>query len=100
MGRLLDLTVWGKISEFWYYKNGLEDGLLYGFRENGKVDYISTYVAGKKHGIEKVYYESGNLEAISNYINDTIVDYIYFFKENGDTLKYYNHHKRKNGFSL
>ena len=97
-GKITTFDSLGKISEFWYYKNGSEDGLLYGFRVNGKVDYISTYVAGKKHGIEKVNYESGNLEAISNYINDTIVDCIYFFKENGDTLKYYNHVKGKMAF--
>ncbi len=29
---------------------------------------------------------------MANYKNDTLVNYIYYFNEKGDTTKYYNHH--------
>ena len=97
-GKITKYDSLGNISEFWYNKNGLEDGLVHVYKENGKIDLITTYVAGKKHGIEKGYYDNGQLEVLANYINDTIADYLYFFKENGDTLKYYNHFQGKIDF--
>ncbi len=88
----------GNLSEYWYNKNGLEEGYVYVFKSNGKLDHISTFVAGKKYGIEKGYHDNGQLEVLANYENDTIIGIIYFFKENGDTLKYYNHFQGKIDF--
>lgn len=88
----------GKVSK--YYSNGMldqtfenRDGIangqvvLYGSDSSGKIWSILTYKDNKKNGVAKVFYESGKLYKIETFYNDTLIDHVYYFKENGDTLK-------------
>lgn len=46
-----------------------------------------------KNGEYREYYDNGKLLYKAIYKNDTVIGYSYFFKENGDTLKYFLNYK-------
>ena len=81
----------GRLSNSYENKNGVPSGLVTFFSDNsGLRDVTYQYSNGKKNGQSTSYYPSGNVYAKGNYRNDTLVGYQYFFKENGDSLKYRN----------
>lgn len=85
----------GKLDQTYENRNGVANGLLtiYDRDSLGKVIRTTEYKDHKKNGRETIYSESGNIYSISEFNNDTAINYIYYFKENGDTLKYFFHFK-------
>ena len=47
-----------------YYKDNFFDGQYTMYYENGKLQEIYNYIAGKLNGKYKLYYENGNFEEI------------------------------------
>ena len=82
----------GRIMETYENRNGLENGLVKIYKKkSGKIDQILEYVDGKRNGIYKCYFDNGQIEIMGQFKNDTNISYTYFFNENGDTIKYFNH---------
>jgi antitoxin component YwqK of YwqJK toxin-antitoxin module len=79
----------GKLEQSFENKNGNVDGqvLLYGSDSSGKLWSIRSYQEDKKNGVSKTFYESGKVYKIEKFSNDTLVDYVIYFQENGDTMK-------------
>ena len=90
----------GSLNQTFENKNGVANGLvtIYDRDSLGKVIRTTEYKDDKKSGKETVYFESGNIYSISEFKNDTASNYIYYFKENGDTSKYFFHFKGKKDF--
>lgn len=90
----------GKLDQTYENRNGVTNGLvtIYDSDSMGQVIRTTEYKDDKKNGRETVYYESGNVYLISEFKNDTAINYIYYFKENGDTSKYFFHFKGKQDF--
>jgi antitoxin component YwqK of YwqJK toxin-antitoxin module len=61
-------------------KNGLPDGLIIGYFDNGKRSFELTMKDGKKNGTAKEYLENGNLKSEINIVNDL---------SEGQSLTYY-----------
>ncbi|MDN3581329.1 hypothetical protein [Mucilaginibacter flavus] len=61
-------------------KNGLPDGLVIGYFDNGKKNFELTMKDGKRDGPVKEYFESGNLKAEMNIVNEL---------RDGQSLTYY-----------
>lgn len=79
----------GKLDRSFENRNGAINGqvILYGRDSSGKILSIRNYMNGKKNGQAKTFYYSGNLYKIEEYRNGKLVDYVYYFEENGDTMK-------------
>jgi antitoxin component YwqK of YwqJK toxin-antitoxin module len=92
----------GKLDQTYEIRNGVANGLvtIYDRDSLGRVILTTEYKDDKKNGIEIDYFESGSIYSISEFKNDTVVNYIYYFKENGDTSKYFFHFKGKQDFPV
>jgi antitoxin component YwqK of YwqJK toxin-antitoxin module len=79
----------GKLDQTYENRNGMTNGLVYLYENDssGKLGIIYTYKDDKKHGTYKNFYNSGELYRLGTYRNDTLVDFIYYFEPNGDTMK-------------
>lgn len=82
----------GELNQMFYNKNGNAEGELMFYSEDstGILEEITEYSNGKKNGLRKVFYESGKIYLIKKFRNDTLIDKVYYFDENGDSLKYYH----------
>ena len=60
---------------------------LYENDSSGRLGIIFTYKDDKKNGTYKNFYNSGELYRLGTYRNDTLVNYVYYFEPNGDTMK-------------
>ena len=99
-GKVLKYYRNGKLDQTYENRNGVANGLvtLYSNDSNETISEIRTYKDDKKNGIAKLFYSSGKLYKLSNYKNDTLIDKVYYFEENGDTMKIYNTWKGKEDF--
>jgi antitoxin component YwqK of YwqJK toxin-antitoxin module len=90
----------GKLDQSFENKNGEGNGLLtfYTHDSTGIIDKTYTLKNSKKNGSAISYFKSGKVYSRSTYLNDTLIDFIYYFKENGDTSKYFYHFKGKEDF--
>lgn len=81
-------------------RNGVANGLVSIFDRDstGRLIRTTEYKDDRKNGIEKLFFENGSIYSIQEFKDDTAINYIYYFKENGDTLKYFNHFKGKKDF--
>ncbi len=88
-GKVLKYYSNGKLDQTYENRNGMANGLvhLYENDSSGKLGIIYTYKDDKKNGVYKNFYNSGELYRLGTYRNDTLVDYIYYFERNGDTMK-------------
>jgi antitoxin component YwqK of YwqJK toxin-antitoxin module len=79
----------GKLELTFENRNGVANGqvVLYGSDSSGKIWSIRSYQDGKKNGVSKTFYQSGRLYKIETFRNDLLVDHVFYFKENGDTMK-------------
>jgi antitoxin component YwqK of YwqJK toxin-antitoxin module len=79
----------GKSDQTYENRNGVANGLvkLYGNDSSGKPTAIYTYLNDRKNGAFTRFYQSGERACSGTYRNDTLVDHIYYFEKNGDTLK-------------
>ena len=79
----------GKLNQTFENKNGAVDGLavLYSRDSSGKVWSVRNYNNDKQSGITKIFYPSGKLYKIETYRDDTLVDHVFYFEKNGDTMK-------------
>ena len=79
----------GKLEQTFENKNGVANGqvVLYGTDSSGKVWSTRSYQDDKKNGITKTFYQSGKLYKVETFNNDTLIDYVYYFEETGDTMK-------------
>lgn len=79
----------GKMEQSFENKNGVANGLVTFYNDSTeKPDIIYTYLNNKRNGAYISFYPSGKVFSKGTFKNDTLVGYQYFFKENGDTLKY------------
>ena len=62
---------------------------MYEDNSSGKLGIIYTYKDDKKNGPYKRFYNSGKLYLLGIFRNDTLVDHVYYFKENGELMKIY-----------
>ena len=88
-GKVLKYYNNGKLDQTYENRNGMANGMvhLYENDSSGKLGIIYTYKDDKKNGTYKNFYNSGELYRLGTYRNDTLVDYIYYFEPNGDTMK-------------
>ncbi len=90
-GKVLKYYSNGKLDQTFENKNGVANGdvTLYSNDSSGKISSVYNYKDGKRNGIFKTYYETGKLYKTGTYKNDTLIDHVYYFEENGDTMKVY-----------
>ena len=90
-GKVLKYYSNGKLDQTFENRNGVANGVvtLYDNDSSGKIVSIFNYKNDKKNGNFKTYYETGKLYKTGTYNNDTLVDHIYYFEENGDSMKIY-----------
>ena len=90
-GKVLKYYSNGKLDQTFENRNGVANGLihLHEIDSSGKLGIIYTYQDGKKNGMFKNFYNSGELYRLGTYKNDTLVDHIFYFEPNGDTMKIY-----------
>lgn len=83
----------GKLDQTFENRNGVANGLVSIFDRDssGRLIRTTEYKDSRKNGIEKLFFENGKVHTIQEFKNDTAVNFIYYFKENGDTLKYFYH---------
>jgi antitoxin component YwqK of YwqJK toxin-antitoxin module len=99
----------GKVLRF--YRNGHlkltfenRNGVAYGFvthynqDSSGVINSIYSYKDNQKNGVAYEYYNSGKLYKQSYYKNDTLIGKVYYYEENGDTMKIFNTWKGKEDF--
>jgi antitoxin component YwqK of YwqJK toxin-antitoxin module len=65
------------------YKNGIKDGIIREFYENGKPSIETVIKAGKKQGMTKEYYSTGKIKAKRPYKNDVLDGAVEEYHENG-----------------
>jgi antitoxin component YwqK of YwqJK toxin-antitoxin module len=84
----------GSVSQRFTVKDGEFNGLSKHYDGRGKLikEYILTHDS-IKNGLYREFYDNGRISYLAYYSRDTLTGYEYFFKENGDTVKYYNHYK-------
>lgn len=80
----------GKIIEDFENRNGVENGTVHTYYENGVIKDNYKMQNGKKNGVALAYYESGVISFKAVYKNDTLINFVYYFNEKGDTTKYFN----------
>jgi len=99
-GKVLKYYRNGNLDQTFENRNGVANGFvtLYDNDSSGTVNSIHTYKNDKKNGVSKSFYKSGKLFKLSNYKNDILTDKVYYFEENGDTMKIYNTWKGKEDF--
>lgn len=92
----------GKLDEKFENKNGVANGLvfIYGSDSSGKVWQIRNYTDDKQNGITKTFYESGKLYKVEDFKNDTLINHVFYFRENGDTMKILSIRKGKEDFPV
>ena len=92
----------GKLDQTFEMRNGVANGLVTIYDRDSLGIVINTieYKDDRKNGKEIVYFKLGSVYSISEFRNDTAVNYIYYFKENGDTSKYFFHFKGKRDFPV
>jgi antitoxin component YwqK of YwqJK toxin-antitoxin module len=90
----------GVLTETFINKNGTENGKVRTYFPNGQLSESYEMIEGKINGKGIRYYENGKLNCISEQRNDTLIGYIYYFDENGDSLKYHNHTNGEIDFPL
>ena len=73
---------------------------MYKNDSSGKLGIIYTYKDDKKNGPYKRFYNSGKLYSLGTYRNDTLVYHVYYFEENGDSIKIYYTWKGEEDFSI
>jgi antitoxin component YwqK of YwqJK toxin-antitoxin module len=80
----------GKVSKRTVIMNGEANGLSQQYDSRGVLakEYYLTHGL-IKNGEYKEFYENGKVSVKETFKNDTIVGFAYFFKENGDSIKYY-----------
>ena len=66
-----------------YYKNGMREGLLEFFWENGQICMTGEYLKDKREGLHESFYENGNTWSIGEFIKDKPVGLHKLFHENG-----------------
>lgn len=89
----------GQLEQSYQNRNGVANGLVTLYDDStGKVDVIYTYVDDRKNGTYTSFYPGGQIYSKGTYRNDSLIDFQYFFKENGDTLKYNYTFKGKQDF--
>jgi antitoxin component YwqK of YwqJK toxin-antitoxin module len=90
----------GELDQTFENRNGVANGLVSIFDRDstGRLLKTSEYKNSRKNGIEKIFFKNGKVHSIQEFKNDTAINFIYYFKENGDTLKYINHFKGKKDF--
>jgi antitoxin component YwqK of YwqJK toxin-antitoxin module len=82
----------GNISQRYIVKNNAHNGLTQQYASNGKISKEYELINDTiKNGIYHEFYDNGKIAFECNYKNDTIAGYGFYFNENGDTIKYYNH---------
>jgi antitoxin component YwqK of YwqJK toxin-antitoxin module len=80
----------GQLDHSFEIRDGAANGLVTLYDDStGKVDIIYTYENDRKNGSYTSFYPSGKVYSKGTHRNDSLVDYQYFFKENGDTLKFH-----------
>jgi antitoxin component YwqK of YwqJK toxin-antitoxin module len=90
----------GKLDQTFENRNGVANGLvsIYDTDSSGTLWHTSFYSDNHRNGEYKEFYKSGKLYKLGTYRNDTLVGNMYYFKENGDTSKYFFHFKGKQDF--
>lgn len=84
----------GKIKESFYQKNGAYNGLQIKYDSLG-IKIVERNVRNNMvEGIEKWFDKNEFLAIKKEYLNDTLIGFIYYFNEIGDTIRY---KKIKNG---
>lgn len=78
-----------KESTYTYVSNQLT-GLATNYDSTGQVSRTAEYQNGRMNGKETLYYGNGRARSTAFVTNDTLRGYHIDFKENGDTLKWYN----------
>lgn len=88
-GKVLKYYSNGNLDQTFENRNGVANGqvVLYGNDSSGKIMSIRSYKDDKKNGIAKTFYQSGKLYKIETFSNNILIDYVYYFEENGDTMK-------------
>lgn len=84
----------GKLSQIFSVFNGHVGGLYSSYNASGVL--IKQYNLKNdsiKDGNYSEFYDNGVLSMKATYKNDSMVGVTYYFKENGDTLKYYQNYK-------
>ena len=101
-GKVLKYYSNGKLEQTFENRNGAANGLihLYENDSSGKLGIIYTYKDDKKNGPYKRFYYSGKLYSLGTYRNDTLVDHVYYFEENGDSMKIYYTWKGEEDFFI
>lgn len=99
-GKVLHYYSNGKLDQTYENRNGLHNGLLTIYEDDSTGTVYETMMLkdGKRNGPFTIYYKSGKIFSTGTYKNDTLVDFVYFLRENGDTLKYFYHYKGKQDF--
>lgn len=72
------------------YKNNNIDGIATRYDSTGNIARMTEYVDGKINGKEIFYYPNGKTQSIAFISDDTLSGFRSFFKENGDTLKWFH----------
>jgi len=78
-----------KESEYNYVKDKV-NGLATDYDSSGVITRTTDYIDGKMNGKETLYFTNGKIKSIAFVKNDTLRGYHIDFKENGDTLKWFN----------
>lgn len=97
-GKVTRFNSSGFLDQSYYTKNGVADGVVTLYDSLGKVRVIHAYLNGKLHGPTVSYYPSGGINSTGVYRNDTLIGFRYYFKENGDSLKYHYAYNEKPDF--
>ena len=66
-----------------YFKNGMREGLLKFFWENGQICMTGEYLKGKREGLHESFYENGNTWSAGEFIKDKPIGLHKHFHENG-----------------
>ena len=90
----------GQFDQTFENRNGVANGLVSIFDRDstGRLIRTTEYKDDRKNGIEKLFFENGNIYSVQEFKNDTAVNFIYYFNENGDTAKYFYHFKGNKDF--
>ena len=70
-----------------YYKDDFFDGQYIMCYENGKLQEIYNYTAGKLNGEYKLFYENGNFEEIGNYVDNKLEGEYFHYDNVGKLVK-------------
>lgn len=64
----------------YFYRNGLRNGVITSYFEDGKIEFEETYRQGKKEGEEIYFYENGNPKSKRTYKDDVLngVEVLYY----------------------